>query len=80
MQYKPCLKGDLWFKTDDDELFEETLEYLDETGFQVTYMTRDLHASGFAENLETEHEKMFTEEGKKIKFLIAVPEKNSDTP
>ena len=73
VQYKPFLKGDLWFKTDDDELFEETLEYLAETGFNVTYMTRDLHSSGFAENLETEHEKMFTEEGKKIKFLIAVP-------
>ncbi len=73
VQYKPFLKGELWFKTDDDELFEETLEYLAETGFEVTYCTRDLHASGFAENLETEHEKMFTEEGKTIKFLIARP-------
>ena len=71
VQYKPFLKGELWFKTDDDELFEETLEYLEETGFEVTYLTRDLHNSGFAENLETEHEKMFTEEGKNIKFLIA---------
>ncbi len=74
VQYKPFLRGELWFKTDDDELFEETLEYLAETGFRVTYLTRDLHASGFADNLETEHERMFTEEGKHIKFLIAVPE------
>lgn len=74
VQYKAFLRGDLWFKTDDDELFEETLEYLTETGFRVTYLTRDLHASGFAENLETEHEKMFAEDGKAIKFLIAVPE------
>lgn len=71
VQYKPFLKGEIWFKTDDDGLFEETLEYLEETGFEVTYLTRDLHASGFADNLETEHEKMFTEEGKAIKFLIA---------
>ena len=71
VQYKPFLKGELWFKTDDDELFEETLEYLDECGFEVTYLTRDLHHSGFADNLETEHERMFTEEGKNIKFLIA---------
>ena len=35
-------------------------------------VTRDLHQSGFEENIETEHERMFTEEGKTIKFLIAV--------
>ena len=74
MQYKAFLTGELWFKTDDDELFEETLEYLPACGYQITYQTRDLHASGFAENLETEHEKMFTDEGKRIKFLIAQPE------
>ena len=74
MQYKAFLTGELWFKTDDDELFEETLEYLPACGYRITYQTRDLHASGFAENLETEHEKMFTDEGKRIKFLIAQPE------
>lgn len=71
VQYKQFLKGELWFKTDDDELFEETLEYLEENGFSVKYLTRDLHSSGFAENLETEHERMFTEVGKQIKFLTA---------
>ncbi|MBQ4464911.1 MAG: tRNA (guanosine(46)-N7)-methyltransferase TrmB [Oscillospiraceae bacterium] len=73
VQYKPFLKGEIWFKTDDDGLFEETLEYLEETGFEVTYLTRDLHASDFEENLVTEHEKMFSDEGKPIKFLIARP-------
>jgi tRNA (guanine-N7-)-methyltransferase len=73
IQYKDFLRGEIWFKTDDDELFEETLEYLTETGFTVSYLTRDLHASGFAENLVTEHEQMFTAEGKNIKFLIASP-------
>ncbi len=76
-QYKPFLKGEIWFKTDDDGLFEETLEYLEETGFEVTYLTRDLHASGFAENLVTEHEQMFTEEGKPIKFLICRPKESN---
>ena len=71
LQYKPFLKGEIWFKTDDDGLFEESLEYFEETGFEITYLTRDLHNSGFAENLVTEHEQMFTEEGKPIKFLIA---------
>ena len=71
--YKSFLKPDaeIRFKTDDDELFEESIEYFEQTGYEITYLTRDLHASGFAENIETEHERMFTEEGKKIKFLIA---------
>ena len=78
VQYKEFLKGEIWFKTDDDQLFEESLAYFEETGFQIKYITRDLHSSGFAENLETEHERMFTEEGKNIKFLIAVQEENSN--
>ena len=71
--YKSFLKKDaeIRFKTDDDELFEESLEYFEQSGYEITYLTRDLHASGLEENIETEHEKMFTEEGKKIKFLIA---------
>ena len=71
--YKRFLQpeAEIRFKTDDDELFEESLEYFAQSDYEILYLTRDLHASGFAENIETEHEKMFTEEGKKIKFLIA---------
>ena len=71
--YKSFLQpgAEIRFKTDDDELFEESLEYFEQSGYEITYLTRDLHASGFAENIVTEHERMFTEEGKKIKFLIA---------
>lgn len=72
--YKSFLKpgAEIRFKTDDDELFEESLEYFAQTGYEITYLTRDLHQSGFEENIETEHERMFTEEGKTIKFLIAI--------
>ncbi len=70
-QYQQFLKGELWFKTDDDDLFNESLQYFQETGFEIQYSTRDLHHSDFSENLETEHERMFTEAGKQIKFLIA---------
>lgn len=72
--YKSFLNpgAEIRFKTDDDELFEESLEYFAQTGYEITYLTRDLHQSGFKENIETEHERMFTEEGKTIKFLIAV--------
>jgi tRNA (guanine-N7-)-methyltransferase len=72
-KYKEFLDGELWFKTDDDQLFEESFEYFQQSGFNIKYKTFDLHSSGFEENTVTEHEKMFTESGKKIKFLIAVP-------
>lgn len=73
MQYRSFLKdgGELHFKTDDDPLFDESLAYFQECGFEVIYLTRDLHNSGYEYNLMTEHEKMFSDEGINIKFLIA---------
>ena len=71
--YKSFLlpEAQIRFKTDDDELFEEILEYFAQSGYDIIYLTRDLHQSDFDENIVTEHERMFTEEGKTIKFLIA---------
>ena len=71
--YKTFLKPDseIRFKTDDDELFDESLEYFEQSGYEILYLTRDLHASEVTDNIETEHEKMFSEEGIKIKYLIA---------
>lgn len=71
--YKTFLKPDseIRFKTDDDELFDESLEYFEQSGYEILYLTRDLHASDVTDNIETEHEKMFSEEGIKIKCLIA---------
>ncbi len=63
--------GEIWFKTDDDELFEESIEYFELSGYTVKYITRDLHNSDFEYNIQTEHEKMFSDMGIKIKFLIA---------
>lgn len=73
-QYKTFLKpdGEIYFKTDDDELFEASLEYFETTGFKIISKTFDLHNENiFEENIETEHEKMFSSEGIKIKALIA---------
>lgn len=72
--YKTFLKkgGEIYFKTDNDELFKATLEYLSESGFQVIAKTYDLHREPiFEENIITEHEKMFSEDGIPIKALIA---------
>jgi tRNA (guanine-N7-)-methyltransferase len=73
IKYKSFLKvgGEIWFKTDNDELFQESIKYFEENGFIITYETQDLHASGFEGSYPTEHEIMFTNEGIPIKFLIA---------
>ena len=74
-KYKEFLKpnGEIYFKTDDDGLFESSIGYFEESGFEIIKMTRDLHSKDIfdGKNIETEHEKMFSEEGIKIKALIA---------
>lgn len=72
-QYAAFLRGELHFKTDDAELFEESVEYFAESGWRILRQTDDLHADEPADNLRTEHENMFAEMGKKIHFLVAVP-------
>ena len=71
--YKTFLKPDseIRFKTDDDELFDESLEYFEQSGYEILYLTRDLHASDVTDNIEKKKKKMFSEEGIKIKYLIA---------
>ncbi|MCM1567290.1 MAG: tRNA (guanosine(46)-N7)-methyltransferase TrmB [Candidatus Dehalobacter alkaniphilus] len=62
--------SEVWFKTDDEPLFEDSLQYFQETGFQELYRTYDLHQSGFEENIMTEYETKFTGQGIKIKFAV----------
>ena len=62
----------IFFKTDDDGLFSDSVRYFEESGFTIEKQTYDLEAEpNFWENIETEHEKMFKDEGIKIKALIA---------
>lgn len=73
-KYKEFLAegAEIYFKTDDDDLFESSLGYFEEAGFQITAKTYDLHAEPiWNNNIETEHEKMFSQQGIKIKALIA---------
>lgn len=72
-KYRAFLKdgGEIWFKTDDDGLFKDSLGYFEEMGFSMEYITYDLHESGFSPNYRTEHEDMYTAQGIKTKFLIA---------
>ena len=76
-KYKEFLidNGEIFFKTDDDNLFRDSLTYFKESGFEVKKITYDLEAEenfwNGEENIKTEHEKMFEEQGIKIKALIA---------
>ena len=71
--YKKFLKkgGQIFFKTDDDELFTESLDYFKECGFRLDFITYDMTENSLPDNIITEHEKMFMDEGIKIKGLIA---------
>ena len=72
-KYKQFLKdgGEIYFKTDDDGLFNDSLIYFEEAGFEIINKTFDLaNCENFWENIETEHEKMFKEQGIKIKAAI----------
>lgn len=75
--YKTLLAedGEIWFKTDNDDLFEESLVYFEEAGYEILAMTRDLHAENDPENIESEHEIMFTREGICTKALKARPKR-----
>ena len=83
LQYREFLMpgGEIWFKTDDDALFTASRRYLGESGFEIVYLTDDLHASGFSPNYVSEHERLYADQGKNIHFLIArmLPEENPST-
>lgn len=64
--------GEVWFKTDDEELFDASLNYFPAAGFEIRELTRDLHSERKYPNYVSEHEKMFTSKGVPIKALIAV--------
>ena len=72
-KYKQIISpnAEIYFKTDDDELFEASLTYFEESGFKIIKKTYDLHSENVPDNIITEHEKMFSEQGIKIKALIA---------
>lgn len=80
MQYREVLKdgGEIWFRTDDDGLFEDSLGYFAQSSFRVRCMTRNLAESSLHAGPPTEHEKMFQQLGKTIKFLVAVKEPLAD--
>ena len=66
-------EGEIYFKTDDEGLFNDSIKYFEESGFEILKKTYDLHKEDIfdGKNIITEHEKMFSDEGIKIKALIS---------
>ena len=71
-QYRAFMKpgGEIWFKTDDDTLYEDSLAYFALCGFEPVTLIRDLAGSGFAPNYVSEHEEKYMALGVPIKFGI----------
>ncbi len=67
-------------KTDNNPLFEYSKESLENFGYQIKSITRDLYQEDVSQNIKTEYEKKFVKLGVKINRLAAVkqskPNKN----
>ena len=64
--------GKIHFKTDNRELFDFSLEQVEESSLKLEYKTYDLHASDMnSVNIETEYERNFSAKGFKINMLVA---------
>ncbi len=71
--YKEALtkNGEIFFKTDNLQLFEFSLEEFKECGWELQNVTYDLHNSGYVGNIMTEYEEKFSEKGQPIYRLEA---------
>lgn len=62
--------GFIRFKTDNDDLFDFTLEQIELAGLKASEISRDLHSSDFARgNVMTEYETRFSQAGKNINYV-----------
>ena len=72
--YKQILvpDGSIALKTDNDSLFEFSLEEFASNGFELDEISYDLHTSEFAnDNVMTEYEANFSKQGIPIKRCVA---------
>lgn len=62
--------GFVEFKTDNDGLFEFSMEEIEANGYEVTEFSRDLHTTQFeSKNFTTEYEEKFKALGKNINYV-----------
>lgn len=68
-----CDGGFVAQKTDNQGLFEFSLQSFSQNGFALYDISLDLHNSGFEDNIVTEYEQKFTEQGMPIYRVVAKP-------
>ena len=65
--------GSISQKTDSEEFFDYSMNEMRRFGFEIDCVTRDLHHSEYAkDNIVTEYERGFLEQGKRICSLVAI--------
>lgn len=70
--------GKVTFKTDNNDLFDFSLESAKESNWNILVMTRDLHKSEYNEgNIMTEYEKKFSGLGHNINMMVISQNSNS---
>ncbi len=74
--YESVLKpeGEIHFKTDNQPLFEYSVETFEREGWTLSEVTRNLHENGVV-GVMTDYEAKFHEQGMKINRLVAKKEK-----
>ncbi len=72
-KYESIFKGEhqIFQKTDNNDLFEFSMESLKENGYTIKNVTRDLYANMIDGNIPTEYETKFSSKGVKINRLEA---------
>ena len=61
-----CKNGEIHFKTDNKKLFEFSLNSFSDYDMKLRNITFDLHHSDYEENVMTEYEKLFSDQGQPI--------------
>jgi len=71
-KYDSIFKDDFYieFKTDNVDLFNYSIESLEDYGYNIDYLSRDLHSENI-DNIMTEYESKFAKLGVKINKLVA---------
>ena len=72
--------AEIIMKTDNNPLFEYSKESLENFGYQIKSITRDLYQEDVSQNIKTEYEKKFVKLGVKINRLAAVKQSKSNNP
>lgn len=70
--YKEILKGksEIYMKTDDLDLFDASLEYVSENGFEIIKADKDMKLENYPENIVTEYESKWRSQGIPIKYGV----------